>query len=169
MRNALIAAALLLAPAAPAAAHEVKAGAVAVVHPVMRASIGRTPNAAAYFTLRNSGPTADRLLSASCACAAKVEVHTMSMANGTMIMRPAGAVTVPAKGQVAFAPGGLHLMLTGLKGRAEAGTTLPLVLRFERAGSVTVPVFVTANVEAEIAKHAGDHGPAPAAAAHQHH
>jgi copper(I)-binding protein len=62
-------------------------------------------------------------------------------------------VTIPAKGEVAFKPGGAHLMVFGLKKPAEAGTTMPMTLTFERAGKVTVPVFVTANVDAELARH----------------
>ena len=160
MRHALLAAALLLAPAA-ASAHEVKAGAIAVVHPIMRASIGAVPNTAAYFTLRNTGAQPDKLLSASCACARKVEAHVMGMANGTMTMRAAPGMVIPAKGEVAFKPSGAHLMVFGLTKPAEAGTTVPMTLIFERAGKVVVPVFVTANVDAEIAKHAG-HGATPA-------
>jgi copper(I)-binding protein len=122
------------------------------------------PNTAAYFTLHNTGAQPDRLISAACACARKVEAHTMATVDGKMTMRPAGPVTIPAKGEVAFKPGGAHLMVFGLKKPAEAGTTMPMTLTFERAGKVTVPVFVTANVDAELARH----GPSAKASGHQH-
>jgi copper(I)-binding protein len=151
MRTILTAALLLLAPAA--SAHEVKAGSVTIVHPLMRASLGQAPNTAVYMTLRNAAAQPDRLLSAQCACARKVEAHLMAADAGRMVMRPAGPVSVPARGELAFKPGGAHLMVLGLKAPAEAGTTVPVVLTFERAGEVTVPVFVTARIEQELNAH----------------
>lgn len=148
--------ALLLA-ASPAAAHEARAGALTVVHPLLRATIGKVPNTAGYMTVRNSGKTPDRLLSASCACARKVEVHAMSTAGGRMVMRPAGPVTVPAGGEMVFKPGGLHLMLTGLKSPLEAGTVQELTLTFEKAGAVKAPFFTTARVNEEMNAHRGGH------------
>lgn len=154
--RSVLAAALLLA-AAPAAAHEARAGNITVVHPLLRASVGKVPNTAGYMTIRNGGKTADRLLSVSCACARKVEVHTMSADGGRMIMRPAGPVTVPAGGSVAFEPGGLHLMVMGLKAPAEAGVTQEMTLTFERAGALKAPFFVTARVDQELKAHRGGH------------
>lgn len=167
MRNVLIALAALAVTTAPAAAHEAKKGAITVVHPLLRASIGKAPNSAGYFTVQNAGPKPDRLLSASCACAAKVQAHTVTTTrDGRQMMTPAAAVGIPAKGRVAFEPGshGQHLMLTGLKAPLEAGTVVPLTLRFEQAGAVNVPFFVTARVEQEIAAH----GPKAEAAANPH-
>lgn len=148
-------AAVLLA-AAPAAAHETKAGAITVFHPLLRASIGKTPTTAGYMTLRNAGKTPDRLVSVSCPCAAKVEAHAVSMSGGRMTMRPAGPVTVPAGGAVEFKPGGMHLMLTGLKAPVEAGAMQELTLVFERAGPVKAAFYATARVDEEMNRHAGE-------------
>jgi hypothetical protein len=152
----LLVAALMLA-AAPAAAHEARAGAITVVHPIVRASIGKTPTTAAYMTLRNAGTTPDRLLSVRCACAETVTAHTMSMADGRMVMRPAGPVTVPAGGEVSLKPGGAHLMLTGLYKPLEAGTLVELTMVFERAGALKVPTFATARIDQEMTAHGGGH------------
>jgi hypothetical protein len=54
---------------------------------------------------------------------------------------------------VALAPGGLHVMLIGLTRPLAAGERVPLTLRFERAGAVTVE----AEVQAAGARGAG-HG-----------
>jgi hypothetical protein len=153
MRLAL--AALMLA-AAPAAAHEVKKGEITVEHPLMRASLGRSPNSAGYFVVRNSGKGADRLLGASCACAARVEMHAHTMSDGVASMRPVASVVAPAGGSAVFAPQGHHLMIVGLKKPLEAGTMANVTLRFERAGAVTVPFFVTARVEEELNAHRKD-------------
>lgn len=155
MRHVL-AAALLLA-AAPAAAHEVKAGSITIVHPIVRASLAGSPNTAGYVTLRNAGPTPDRLLSAACACARRVEVHAMSTADGRMTMRPAGPVALAPGGTVELKPGGLHLMVLGLKAPLEAGTTVEMTLTFEKAGPVKAPFFATARLEEELKAHGGGH------------
>ena len=43
---------------------------------------------------------------------------------------------------VTLAPGGYHIMLTGLKQPLQQGDTFPLTLNFEKAGQVTATVTV---------------------------
>ena len=155
MRSLYLAALMLVA--APAAAHEVKKGPITVEHPLVRAPLGRAPNTAGYAVIRNAGPAADRLLGASCACAAKVELHSHVMRGQVAEMRPVGSVQIPAGGHAVFAPAAHHLMITGLKAPLEAGAMVNLTLRFERAGSVVVPFFVTARVDQELNAHRGHH------------
>ena len=155
---ALAAAVAVLAAAAvavPVAAHEARKGDLVVEHPLVRASLGRVPNTAGYFIVRNKGATPDRLVAASCACAAKVELHTHTVRNGVASMQRVTAAPVPAGGATTFAPTGHHLMIMGVKKPLEAGTIVPVTLRFERAGAVQVPFFVTARVEEELAAHRG--------------
>ena len=162
MKRLLIAAALLAA--SPASAHEVRKGEIVVDHPLMRASLGRAPNTAAYAVLRNAGSAPDRLIGASCACARKVEIHHHDMSGSIMKMHPMTALTVPAKGALTLAPGEGHaLMIMGLKKPVEAGTMVELRLRFERAGEVRVPFFATRDVERELNSHGRG-----AAGAHAH-
>ncbi|MBW8735074.1 MAG: copper chaperone PCu(A)C, partial [Asticcacaulis sp.] len=52
----------------------------------MRPVLGNNTTTAAYVTLRNAGDVADRLVSASCVCASKVTLHTMTMKGGMMAM-----------------------------------------------------------------------------------
>lgn len=139
--------------AVPAVAHEVKKGAITVEHPLVRASLGRAPNTAGYFVIRNSGKAADRLVGASCSCAARVELHAHTVSDGVASMQPVTSVTAPAGGSAVFAPQGLHLMIMGVRKPLAAGTMVDLTLRFERAGAVTVPFFVTARVEEELSAH----------------
>jgi copper(I)-binding protein len=119
------------------------APAVSVEKPEVRASLGNTPTAAAYLTIRNRGDAPDRLVGASCACAGMVMAHkTVTAANGVASMSHEPAVAVPARGTVVFQPGGLHLMMTGLKAPIRAGQKVTITLRFEKAG--TMPVVFTA-------------------------
>ncbi|MCS6881866.1 MAG: copper chaperone PCu(A)C [Oscillochloridaceae bacterium] len=94
---------------------------------------------AAYMVLVNRGGAGDRLVSASTDVAEVVELHETKMVDNVMQMAPVtGGIPVPANGQVELKPGGLHVMLIGLKRDLAAGETVRLTLKFERAGEVTV-------------------------------
>jgi copper(I)-binding protein len=118
--------------------------AIVVERPQVRASLGAQPTTAAYMVLRNSGLAPDRLIGASCACAAMVMAHRSTVLDGVSRMSMERAVPVPAKGAVTFAPGGLHLMITGVKAPIAEGAKVPIVLEFEKAGKVTV-TFVSSS------------------------
>jgi copper(I)-binding protein len=95
-------------------------------------------NGAAFMTLRNRGGQADRLVSASVPIARTVELHTHIRDGDVMRMRPVADIPVPAGQTVRLRPGGLHVMLIGLTEPLRQGATVPLTLRFERAGEATV-------------------------------
>lgn len=142
----LILAVLAFAAASTAHAHEVKAGDLTLSDLAVRASLGTNPNTAAYLTIRNAGAKPDRLLSASCACAAKVETHATMTHDGMAMMHPTGPLVVPASGALTLAPGGTHLMFTGLKTRLIDGRMQDVTLRFERAGLVKAGFHVKAVI-----------------------
>ncbi len=87
---------------------------------------------AAYFTIANSGGK-DVLLSVS-SPSAKASLHSTSMDNGVMRMRPLESLEVPAGSRVALKPGGTHVMLMDLKAPLQGGSTITLDLKFERSG-----------------------------------
>ena len=96
-----------------------------------------------FLTLTNSGKAADTLTGGSSALAAKVDVHTMTMEGGVMCMRPLkDGLPVPAGQTVELKPGGLHIMLTGLKRPLKRGETVPVTLSFAKAGKVIVKFAV---------------------------
>ena len=98
-----------------------------------------------FFTVTNSGGETDRLVRASTPAAAMVEIHRSLMVDGVMRMEPvAGGVEIPAGATVEFAPGGLHLMLMHPKEPFALGSTVPMTLEFEQAGSVDVLLTVEA-------------------------
>jgi len=105
------------------------------------------PVGAGFVTIGNSGP-ADRLLGIACACSQSAELHSMAMEGGVMKMRKLEAIDIPAKGKVALEPGGLHLMLIGLKAPLAEGQEVPLELRFDKAGVVKTVLKVKARVPA---------------------
>lgn len=153
MRRLLLAS--LLSVAAPVSAGEIGRGEIVIEHARMRASLGRAPNTAAYLTVRNTGRAPERLLGASCSCAARVEIHAHDMSGGMMRMRRLPALAVPARGGVALTPGGSHaLMVMGVKASVRAGATVEMRLRFARAGEIRAPFLVTGDVAGGAGGHA---------------
>ena len=143
MRPAAIAAAALLA-LAPAAVQ-----AQGPMVEVRNAWVALPPNgsttAAGFLEAVNAGKSSDRLVGASCTCAARVEIHQMSMAGGVMRMRPVpGGLVIEPSGVLRLEPRGTHLMLLGLKAPLRPGERVPLTLEFARAGRMTVEAWVEA-------------------------
>lgn len=116
---------------------------ISIEQPWARAAI-QGGTGGAFLTIRNAGTQPDRLLSAASPLARSTEVHETVREGEVMRMRPVPAIEVPAGGSVALRPGGAHVMLIGLAQALRPGTTLPLTLTFERAGTVEVQVAVQA-------------------------
>ena len=123
-----------------AQAQDYTVGQIEIAQPWARPSVVNT--GAAYFRLTNKGESDDRLLSVEGDVAAKVEVHTMTMDGNIMRMRKVDSLPVPAGKSVSIEPGGLHVMLIGLKQPLVEGETFPLHLIFEKAGGVDITVHV---------------------------
>jgi len=78
-----------------------------------------------------TGKSSARLVAAESPAAKSVEVHNMTMEGGVMKMFPVDGVDVPAGKTVKLAPGGYHIMMTGLQKALNAGEKVPLKLTFE--------------------------------------
>ena len=137
-RKCIVAGALLLAAASGAFAQ------VKVEQPWARPTVEGQMAGGAFLKIQNVGG-ADRLLSASSSAAGMVQLHTMSMEGDVMKMREVEAIDLPAGKTVELKPGGLHLMLMGLKSPLKEGSKVPLTLKFEKAGEVKVEVPVAAK------------------------
>jgi copper(I)-binding protein len=141
-RRTLLGAALLLAPV-PALANTVELGALRLENPWTRAA-NAGGQGGGFLVIRNTGAVADRLLSVSSPAAQRMELHTHIRDGDVMRMRPVADIPVPANGSVTLQPGGLHLMLIGLTQPLAVGQSVPVTLRFERAGEVTIQLAVQA-------------------------
>ena len=150
---------LLALATATAIAHDYKVGAISIDHPWARASMGMAKAGAAYMVLTNDGSAPDRLVSASAEVSETVELHTHLMEDGVMRMRQVQAIEVAPGAPSVLEPGGLHVMLIGLKEPLTAGESFPMTLTFEQAGEITVEVAVEAM--------GGGHGHSPSPAATQ--
>ena len=99
-----------------------------------------------YATIANSATTPDRLVGATTPSAAAVELHESMRGSGSMngveSMQPITAIAVPAQGSVTLAPGGYHLMLTGLKKDLQANDAFLVRMHFANAGWIVTIVRV---------------------------
>lgn len=148
-------------------AHDYTVGSMTIDSPWSRATVAGIPNGVAYFVVQNNGDVDDRLLSASSPVADKAELHTHLRDGEVVRMRQVDDIAVPAGKSVALEPGGLHVMLMGLKEPLHQGNKFPLTLEFEQAGSVTVEVMVQLLTGAKAGQgSAGNDGNAQGGHAH---
>ena len=68
----------------------------------------------------------------------------MSMDGNIMKMRQIKEILVPAGSSTDLKPGGFHLMLIGIKSPLKVGDSVPLKLKFAKAGEVDVRFSVKA-------------------------
>lgn len=126
--------------AAPAFA---QAPPVAVTGAWSRATPPGAEVGAVYLTL--DSPAGDRLVSASSSAAARAQVHEMTMDGTVMRMRElSGGLPLPAHQVVTLSPGGMHIMLVGLKAPLKQGGTVALHLVFQSAPPLDLVVPVAA-------------------------
>lgn len=123
----LLTAGLILAPTMTACSTHPKE--TYVDHAWIRLGAVKGRPASAYFTV-HGGPTAQTLIAVTTDVTVKSEMHE-TMAQGTMSsMKPLGSVAIPAKGTVAFQPGGRHVMLYNMNPGITPGATVTLTLTF---------------------------------------
>ncbi len=140
MKFSALIAAIILGFGLTAHAAEFKSGSLTIENPWARASMG--PIAGAFLVIRNDGGEMDRLVGLSSEAAGDVQIHQTREVNGVMTMRRVDGIDVPPHGEVALKPGGYHIMLMGLKAPLKVGDTLPLTLKFQKAGAVPVTAAV---------------------------
>lgn len=133
--GAVVIAAALVAPAALADGLTVTNAWSRSTPPVAKVGV-------VYFTLNNDTKKSDRLLKLSTAVAEKVEVHRTEVLDGIARMREVAVLHVDAGQTLEFEPGGMHVMLIGLRKPLVAGMTYELDLLFEVAGPRKVKVAV---------------------------
>jgi periplasmic copper chaperone A len=93
---------------------------------------------AGYMTVVNHSDADQHIVSAESPDYERVELHESVVEDGLSKMRPLGKVRVPAKGSVAFAPAGRHLMLIGPKRTLGLDSRVRIVLRLRGGQEVAV-------------------------------
>jgi hypothetical protein len=140
-RCAAAAVALSLATVSATAvqAKDYAVGSILIIQPWARATPKGASAAAAYMTITNNGAAPDRVSCVSSDASAGCQIHTMTMDNGVMKMRPVeGGLEIKPGETVTLKPSSLHVMLTNLTHPLEQGQGVKLTLKFEHAGTVEV-------------------------------
>jgi copper(I)-binding protein len=96
----------------------------------------------AYVTLTNTDTTAITVASWSTPLAASAEVHETMQMDGMSHMMPRTDLTLPRDRSLVMAPGGVHVMLTGITRALRTGDTIPLTVTLRDGRRVTVAVPV---------------------------
>lgn len=143
--------------AAPAAAQDATAGDLMVIGAMAPPHTQGRPTAA-YMALANDGAEVERLVGARSPGFEAAELHESTEQDGVARMRPVAAVEIPPGGTVLLEPGGLHLMLFGAREAHRDGDEFPLVLIFEIAGEVEVPVVVSDMPTSRPGMESGERG-----------
>ena len=110
-----------------------------------------TDTAAAYFTMTNVGGAKDTLVAVSSPVAASASMHDVGkhaptgeggMDSGSMVPTP--TVELSPGQTITLEPAAGHMMLEGVSGSLEPGSTINLKLVFETAGTLTIKAPVIA-------------------------
>ena len=133
MRHALFLLALLATPAFAQ---------IEIENAWTRATPPGAKTAAGYMTIRNQSSSPDHLIRATSPLAARVEMHVHLHDGDVMRMRQVKGYDLPAKGSLELKPGIAHLMFVDIKRPFKEGEKIPVTLRFERAGPMTVTFTV---------------------------
>lgn len=139
----LLLAAALMAPLYTAGAGET----LLIADPYVRTVPAGQDQTAAYLTLRNTGNRDLALTKAASPAARVVELHTVVDEGGMKKMRPVPKIVVKAGGETRLQPGGLHIMLIGMKLPLKEGTNVTLTLEFDDGSTrrLTAPVRAAAE------------------------
>jgi copper(I)-binding protein len=114
------------------------ANSIQVSDPSVRAVPSGQNQTGAYLTLHNTDKQNHALVKATSPMAQTTELHTVVDKGGMKMMRPVPMMDIPAGGATKLQPGGLHIMLIGLKQPLREGANVPITLGFEDGSSKEV-------------------------------
>ncbi|MGC4251669.1 MAG: copper chaperone PCu(A)C [Sphingobium sp.] len=122
----------------------------------VRLSPNKDTPSAGYF-VAHGGASDVQLRGVLTDYALKVEMHESVSENGMMSMKPISSVDIPAKGKVAFAPGGKHLMLWGVNDTAISRGKMQLTFLLSNGDRLLVDAVIRKPEAAASAGGADEH------------
>lgn len=137
-----LAALVVIAVSAPALAVTAQPTPVTVRDAWVREPVASRKTTAAFLVIENAGTVKRAIVSATSEAAETVELHEMVRDGAMMKMSPVTAIDVPANGKTELKPGGLHIMMFGLKKQPVAGDTVRLTLTLDDGTKATVAALV---------------------------
>lgn len=112
-----------------------------------------TSVSAAYMIIENKGDL-DKLVGISSEAADKVELHTSNVdENAIATMEMIKVLEIPSDTKAELEPGGMHLMLIGLKESLVGKQSVKLELEFSNAGVIAVEVPVKKSAQMDHHHH----------------
>jgi len=113
-----------------------------VLNPFAREVPPTAMASASFMTLKNTSGEDILLVSADSKVAKNVQLHEHTNDHGVMKMRQIPNIKIPAHGQTALQPGGLHIMLIDLNQNIKSGEMVKVELTFEDGSHkmVSMPV-----------------------------
>lgn len=140
---AVLSVGLLLSPGA--FAHEYTEGTVKIEHPRAAPSPAGAKTGAVYMQIVNTGKEPLEIKNLSTPIAEKVEVHSMTMTDGIMRMRPIALPITIAPGDTLKLTVDRHVMLIGLKKPLIEEEMVPFTIDFANGKSMNVDLYVEAE------------------------
>jgi copper(I)-binding protein len=134
---ALLLSCLLLAPSLAAAQVQ-----PLIVQNAWMRKVPGADSAAAYLVLRNASVRPVIVVGVRSPVASHVMVHETTTTGGQSQMRAFDRLVIAPGKSLNFAPGGLHVMLSGFNRSILIGQTVPLVLVLSDGSTVPVAVVV---------------------------
>lgn len=97
-------------------------------------------NGAVYFIIHSAEE--DEIVGVSSNVAEAAEIHESNMNGDVMEMHHRGSILLSAGEEVSFEPGGLHIMLVGLKQDLQTGDEFEVTLHFKNYQDIQLQVPV---------------------------
>lgn len=117
------------------------AGSIEIYDPWARTATSGN-NTGLFMVIKNTGSQADKLIKVEFTAAMEAGLHQTTNDNGTMKMSPVDAIEIPAGGQTELKSGSYHIMFMKLAQDLKEGTTVPVKLTFEKAGTIALDAAV---------------------------
>ena len=118
------------------------ASVIQIEDPWVRAVPPNASNSAVFLDLRNESEQLRKLVEVHSEVAERVELHTTKDEDGMLRKERLQEVPIPALETQSFHPGGIHIMLIGLRGPLEVGRVIELELVYADQSKETISVPV---------------------------
>jgi hypothetical protein len=112
------------------------------VHSAWMRPAAKGENGGVYFELHNHGTTPDELTGVSSDVAVVAEIHESKLEGDVMTMNMLSSLPIEAKADIAFEPGGLHVMLIDLRQDFKVDDEFMVTLHFKNSEDITFHVLV---------------------------
>ena len=126
----------------PKELQQTTASVIQIEDPWVRAVPPNANNSAIFLDLRNESEQLRKLVKVHSEVAERVELHTTKDEDGMLRKQRLDEVLIPALETQSFHPGGIHIMLIGLRSPLEVGSVIELELVYADQSKETISVPV---------------------------